>query len=83
MTSFEKLMKGADAEEVIVPGKSDESHLVLRIKGEETPKMPRGNNRNLSDAAIAKIEQWVKQGARLDAGIDPKTPMAKYAATSE
>ena len=83
MTSFEKLMKGADKEVVIVPSKPDESHLVLRIKGEETPKMPQGANRNLSDAAVEKIEQWVKAGARLDAGIDPKAAMETYAATPE
>ncbi len=79
MSTFEKLMEGTPKEKVITPGNPDESHLVLRIKGEETPKMPQQANRSLSDAAIAKIESWVKAGAVLDAGIDPKAPMAKYA----
>jgi hypothetical protein len=83
MTSFEMLMKGAKSGKVIAPGTPDESHLVLRIKGEETPKMPQGGNNNLSEEAIAKIELWVKEGARLDPGIDPKAPMAKYAASPE
>lgn len=83
MTSFEALMQGTPKEKVIDPGKPDESHLVLRVKGEETPKMPQGANRNLSEAAIAKIEQWVKAGAVLDAGIDPKAPMESYAASPE
>ena len=83
MTSFEMLMKGAKSGKVIAPGMPEESHVVLRIKGEETPKMPQGGNNNLSDEAIAKIEQWVKEGARLDAGIDPKAPMEKYAASPE
>jgi mono/diheme cytochrome c family protein len=83
MTSFEMLMKGAKGEKVIVPGMPEESHLVLRINGEETPKMPQGGNNNLSEEAIARIGQWVKEGARLDAGIDPKAPMEKYASTPE
>ena len=33
MTSFKKLMAGSEAGKGIIPGKPDESHLVLRIKG--------------------------------------------------
>jgi mono/diheme cytochrome c family protein len=83
LTTFEKLMAGSDKEKVIVPGKPDESHLVLRIKGEETSKMPQGNNNNLSDEAIARVEKWVLAGARLDAGIDPKATLNSYAPTPE
>jgi mono/diheme cytochrome c family protein len=83
LTTFEKLMAGSDVEKVIVPGKPEESHLVLRLRGEETPKMPQGNNNNLSDEAIARIERWVKLGARLDAGIDPKAILNTYAPTAE
>ncbi len=83
LTTFEKMMAGTPDHKVIVGGNLEESHLVLRIKGEETPKMPQGANRNLSDAAIAKIEAWVKAGAILDAGIDPKASMEKYAASPE
>jgi hypothetical protein len=45
--------------------------------------MPQGNNNNLSDEAIARIESWVKSGARLDAGIDPKALLTTYAPTTE
>jgi mono/diheme cytochrome c family protein len=83
LTTYEKLMAGSDVEKVIEPGKPDESHLVLRLRGEETPKMPQGNNNNLSDEAIARITSWVKAGARLDAGIDPKAPLRSYAPTPE
>jgi hypothetical protein len=83
MTTFEKLMKGTSKEKVIEPGNPDESHLVLRIKGEETPKMPQGGNRNLSQEAIAKIEQWVRAGAALDTGVDPKAPIESYASSPE
>jgi hypothetical protein len=83
LTSFGNLQKGSAAHKVVVPGKPEESSLVLRIKGEETPRMPQGANRVLADSAIAKIEQWVKDGARLDAGIDPKAAMESYAASPE
>jgi mono/diheme cytochrome c family protein len=83
LTTFEKLMAGSDKEKVIEPGKPEESHLVLRLRGEETPKMPQGANNNLSEEAIARIESWVKAGARLDAGIDPKALLVSYAPTTE
>lgn len=83
MSTFEKIMEGTPSEKIIAPGKPEESHLILRLKGEETPKMPQGANRNLSEAAIAKIEQWVKAGAVLDAGMDPKKTIASYAASPE
>ncbi len=87
LTTFEKLKKGsqkrADDPEIVIAGKPAESHLVLRIKGEETPRMPQGGNNRMSDEAIAKIEQWVKEGAKLDAGIDPKKPIKSYAASPE
>ena len=55
----------------------------MRIKGEIEPRMPQGNNAKLSDAAIAKIERWVKEGAALDAGHDPAKPISSYAASAD
>lgn len=83
MSSFDKLIKGSKAGKVLIPGKPDESALVLHIKGEEPPKMPPGNNNNLAAATIAKIEAWVKAGAILDAGADPAAMLSKIAATPE
>jgi hypothetical protein len=82
LATFEGLMKGGKAGQPVTPGNPDESLLVGRIKGEPGPKMPPGNNR-LSENAIAKIERWVKDGAKLDAGIDATAPMAKYAPSAE
>jgi hypothetical protein len=85
LSTFDGLRKGTPKPDhpVIVPGKPDESHIVLRINGEETPKMPQGANAGISDEAIAKITRWVKEGAQLDAGIDPKAKLDSYAATPE
>jgi hypothetical protein len=86
MTTFDKLMnqKAKSGDVVVVPGKPEESHLYLRLTGEETPKMPRpGGNRRFNEAKIEVIGQWIKEGARLDAGIDPKATLASYALTKE
>jgi mono/diheme cytochrome c family protein len=83
LSTFEKLMDGTPDEKVIVPGKPEESHLVLRIKGLEKPKMPQGANRSLSDEVIARIERWVKAGAVLDAGVDRTALLEKIAASPE
>ena len=80
MASFEKLMAGGKRGKDIIPGDPDTSHLVLMIKGEETPKMPPNNGqRGFSAAAGEKIEAWVKAGARLDAGLSATDPLDKYA----
>lgn len=82
LTTFEKLMTGTNDHKVIVPGKPEESHLVLHLKGDEDPKMPPGN-RELAMEAVAKIEAWVKAGAVLDAGIDPQAQIKTVAPSAE
>ena len=82
MTTFDKLMAGGKRGKDIVGGDPEGSTLVRMIKGEETPKMPPNNGqRGFADEAAAKIEDWVKQGAKLDAGVASTEPIAKYAAT--
>jgi hypothetical protein len=85
MTSFVKLTTGSENGPVLVAGKPEESELLRRIKGESErgQKMPPGNNRNIAPEAIAKVEAWVKAGARLDGGIDPTAALATYAPTAD
>jgi hypothetical protein len=83
MTTFENFHKGTPDHPVFVAGKPEDSHLVLRINGGELPKMPQGGNLAISDEAVAKITQWVKEGGRLDEGIDPKAKLDSYAASPE
>jgi cytochrome c553 len=83
LSTFAKMQAGTPNHKVIEPGKPAESELVLRIKGESEPKMPQGNNAALSAAAIAKIERWVKEGATIDSGNDPKKLISSYAAGAE
>ncbi|MDX2035157.1 MAG: c-type cytochrome domain-containing protein [Isosphaeraceae bacterium] len=81
-TTFEGLMKGGKAGAAIVPGKPEESLLISRVKGEEGAKMPPGQ-RDLSEAAVAKLESWIKSGARLDAGLDAGAMLSSYALSAE
>jgi hypothetical protein len=83
LSTFEKMLKGTPDDKVIVAGKPSESHLVLRIKGEEEPRMPQGNNNVLAAEAIAKIEKWVKQGAKPDSRVDAKAAMESYSASPD
>jgi len=83
LSTYANLEKGTPEHKVVSPGNPEESSLVLRIKGLETPRMPQGANQVLSDEAIAKVERWVKEGAKLDRGLDPKKPIDSYAASTE
>jgi len=83
LSTFEKLQTGTPDHKVVLPGNPGESTLVQRIKGEIEPRMPQGANAAISAAAIAKIERWVKEGALLDSGNDPKKPIASYAASAD
>lgn len=83
LSTFEAILAGTPAEKILEPGKPAESHLVARIKGEETPRMPLGGNRTLSPTAIATIERWVLEGGALDQGHDPKAPIASFALSAE
>lgn len=80
LSTFEGLAIGSKSGAVIMPGKPEESLLVELVA---TRKMPRGNNRRLSDEAIAKIRQWVKQGAVLDPGVSPTDTLDKIIPTPE
>lgn len=82
LTTYENMMKGATGGELaVVAGKPEESHMVLRIRGDETPRMPQGNDVSLSDEAIGRIERWIEAGAKLDPGLKPAAEIASYAAS--
>ncbi|RUL85526.1 c-type cytochrome domain-containing protein [Tautonia sociabilis] len=82
MSTFRSLMTGTDAGPVISPSDPESSELLLRIKGESTPKMPPGNT-DLAGETIARIEAWIAAGARLDAGANPNAPLAEVAVSPE
>jgi hypothetical protein len=65
--SFETLTKGGDLGVEIVPGKPDESRLVLALEGKAKPKMPPKPAAQPKPEEIALVRAWVAAGAKNDA----------------
>lgn len=63
LDSYAHLMEGSQNGAVIVPGKPEESELILRVRGESEPAMPFMQD-SLPDAAIDKVVRWIEQGAK-------------------
>ncbi|QVL31586.1 DUF1553 domain-containing protein [Telmatocola sphagniphila] len=71
--------EGALAKKAIIPGKSVESELIVRILSkDDTEKMPPPEtNKNITPAQLATLKQWIDQGAEYQAHwsfIPPKKP---------
>ena len=61
LESHEDLMRGGDSGSPLVPGKPDESPLILQIEGRAKPKMP--PKKDLQPDEIAVLRAWVAAGA--------------------
>jgi mono/diheme cytochrome c family protein len=66
MANLDALMKGGRTGTVVVAGKGSDSLLVKKLRGAgiEGQRMPLGSP-PLPDAAIATMEKWIDQGARV------------------
>ena len=62
LDSYEQAMAGSEDGSVIVPGKPEESELVLRIKGKAEPSMP-FRQPLLPENTIQTVVRWIEQGA--------------------
>jgi hypothetical protein len=61
-------LKGGNSGKAILPGKSGESPLVHRVRGDKgVPQMPPGG-RKLKPEEIALLEKWIDAGATFPAG---------------
>lgn len=66
ITSFSKILEGADGEAVVLPGKPGESLLVEEITLEDgKASMPKGEE-PLSPVEIELISRWIAEGAKDD-----------------
>jgi WD40 repeat protein len=78
MTTYEGLRKGGTKDDPLVPNKPDESLLIGLVTGRDMPRMPpKESGDALPKEKIAVIEQWIKEGAKLDAGLDPKADLLR------
>lgn len=78
LTNFENFRKGNGDDDPVVAGHPEQSDLFERITAKGRKRMPpRDGGEPLSKAQIAIIGQWIRQGARLDAGIAPKSDLLR------
>ena len=68
LDNSEKLHAGGESGAILIPGKPDESLIVqaVRYKDPNTSMPPEGR---LSDAKIARIEEWVRMGAPMPKSV--------------
>lgn len=82
LDSVREMLAGGKSGPALVPGKPDESRLVLLAEGKEKPAMPPKNARQPLPGEAAVLRAWVAGGAKEDGGkviaaipaIKPKKP---------
>jgi WD40 repeat protein len=79
MTTYEGLRKGGDKEDPVVPGKAEESLLIDLVTAKDNSRMPppKEGGEALSRDKVAVLEQWIKEGAKLDEGLTPKSDLVR------
>jgi WD40 repeat protein len=77
MTTYEGLRKGGTKDDPISPGKPEESLLIDLVTGKENRMPPKETGDALPPDKIAVISQWIREGARLDSGLDPKADLLR------
>jgi hypothetical protein len=78
MTTYAGLRKGGDKEDPIVPGKPEESLIIDLVAAKGAGRMPpKESGEALPREKIEVVSRWIKEGARLDAGIDAKADLLR------
>lgn len=78
MTTFAALRKGGDNDDPIVPGKPDESTLIDLIAAKGAKRMPpKESGDPLPAEKTALVKRWIEEGAKLDAGLEPKSDLLR------
>ncbi len=78
MTTFEKLMAGGSDGEPVLAGKIADSDLhKLMVTKDERRMPPRDKGDAVPAEKAAVVAEWIKQGAKLDTGLDAKADLLK------
>ena len=78
MTTFEKLTAGGAGGEPIAPGKPGDSEFyTLTVSTEDRRMPPRDKGEAVPRAKAELIARWIKEGAKLDPGLDPKADLVR------
>jgi WD40 repeat protein/mono/diheme cytochrome c family protein len=76
MTTYANLRKGGDKDDPVAPGKPEDSVILDLVTKNGAGRMPpRDAGEALPKEKIAVIAQWIKEGAKLDAGIKPEADL--------
>src|SRR5437868_1228501 len=60
LEKFDELLKGGAGGVVVVPGRSEQSRLLLVLDGREKPAMPPEGNEGPKAAEIAVLKRWIE-----------------------
>ncbi|MFO0927619.1 MAG: c-type cytochrome domain-containing protein [Gemmataceae bacterium] len=78
MTRFEKLTAGGTKDNIVVPGKPDESYLIDVLTATDKKRMPPlDSGEPLAKAKVDLISRWLQEGAKLDGGLKPDADLLK------
>jgi WD40 repeat protein len=78
MSTYASLRKGGDKDDPITPGKPDESLMIDLLTMKDAGRMPpKEAGDALPKEKIAVIEQWIKEGAKLDNGLRPEADLLR------
>jgi hypothetical protein len=78
MTTYENFRKGGTKDDPVTPGKPKESTIIDLLTSTGPERMPpKDNGDPLPKEKIAVIAKWIEQGAKLDAGIEPKADLMR------
>ncbi len=78
ITSYENFRKGGSRDEPIVPGESKKSLIIELLTMTGKGRMPPQDvGEALPKEKIAVIAKWIDEGAKLDAGVDPKADLLR------
>ena len=71
LESYEALLKGGDGGAVVLPGKADQSRLLLMLEGKIEPLMPPEDNERPTPEELALLRAWIGAGAKGPTGEAP------------
>jgi hypothetical protein len=71
LDSFDDLLKGGKGGVAIVPGRIEQSRLILMLTGGAEPRMPPDGNEAPTAAEVAVLKAWVAAGAKGPTGKAP------------
>jgi WD40 repeat protein len=76
MTTFESLRKGGSHDDPVEAGNPEDSAMIGFLTGPDDRRMPpKDAGAPLAKAKVDVIRQWIKDGAKLDASVDPKADL--------